>query len=203
MASRKSWRFLGIGFIGGVLGSAGFGIVVIASISFGSSALPHGGVVLSDIGCPSGMRENMSTSRCEMSKETAAWVGATLAKIGDLSTPKRTLGPRQVGDLADRTTGNRTLAFKLYRIAALMGDAESQYEVGGLLSKGNGAQEDDLEALRWLHEAAHNDHLAAQLRLVHMLSSGTFVKKDERLALRWLERAEAIRNRLQLTKVGA
>ena len=59
-----------------------------------------------------------------------------------------------------------------------------------MISNGEGTDENDLEALKWLHEAAHNNYRKAQLRLAYMLSKGGFVEKDEVEALRWLKRAE-------------
>jgi hypothetical protein len=59
-----------------------------------------------------------------------------------------------------------------------------------MYSKGEGTNEDNLEALKWLKESAHNGYPKAQLRLAYMLSAGEFVKKDEEAALVWMEKAK-------------
>ena len=91
---------------------------------------------------------------------------------------------------AKEIQGNSKQEFALFHFAALLGDPESQFIVGGMISNGEGTDENDLEALKWLHEAAHNNYRKAQLRLAYMLSKGGFVEKDEVEALRWLKRAE-------------
>jgi hypothetical protein len=198
MPSRKTWKFLGIGFVGGILGSGGLAVAAIFVIALWPSSPSTSGIVLSDIGCPSGMLENMSNARCEMSEQTSASVSASLRKISEMGNSSHLPNTQQIRNMAKKASNNQSLMFKLYRLAAFLGDAQSQYEVGGMLSKGKGTKETDLEALRWLHEAAHSDHLDAQVRLAHMLSSGLFVKRDKQLAQKWLKRAEANRNRVQL-----
>ena len=59
-----------------------------------------------------------------------------------------------------------------------------------MYSNGIGTNEDNLEALKWLKESAHNGYPKAQLRLAYMLSAGEFVKKDEEAALVWMEKAK-------------
>jgi hypothetical protein len=200
MPSRKTWKFLGIGFVGGILGSAGLVAAAIFVIALWPSSPSTSGVVLSSIGCPSGMLENMFTARCEMSEETEETVSAALRKLSEIGGLDRFPSRHQIRDIATEATDNQTLMFKLYRLAAFLGDAESQYEVGGMLSKGKGTKETKMEALRWLHEAAHSNHLDAQVRLAHMLSTGLFVKRDKQLANKWLKRAEANRNQPQLAE---
>ena len=129
-----------------------------------------------------------------MSDETEITVSAALRKLSTLGNSNHLPNVQQIKSMAKKAASDETLTFKLYRIAAFLGDGESQYEVGGMLSKGRGAREANMEALRWLHEAAHNDHLEAQVRLGRMLSSGTFVEKDERLAAKWLRKAHGARN---------
>ena len=200
MPSRKTWKYLGIGFAGGVFGSAGLAVVAVITIALWPSSPSTSGVDLTDIGCPSGMMENMRTARCEMSEKTSASVAASLRKLREIGGSNRPPNVQQIKNMAKKAMSNETLMFKLYRLAAFLGDAESQYEVGGMLSKGRGTKETDMEALRWLHEAAHNDYLEAQIRLAHMLSSGTFVKKDKNLASKWLHRAKSIRKQKRLAR---
>jgi hypothetical protein len=193
MPSGRTWKYLSIGFIGGIVGSVGLAVASVAILASLSSKPSASGVVLSDIGCPSGMVENLATSRCEATDQTISAINNSFRKHSgsQSSTPLPTA--KRIGELASKIVDNKG-RFSVYRIAALLGDAESQYEVGGMLSKGVGTKEDDLEALRWLHEAAHNNHLEAQVRLAQMLSSGTYVKRNQRLARVWLERAEANKN---------
>ena len=194
MPSRKKWKYIGVGIVGGALGSAGLLVATIFIIALWPSSPSTSGVVLSDIGCPTGMLENMATGKCVMSDETEITVSAALRKLSTLGNSNHLPNVQQIKSIAMKAAGDETLTFKLYLLAAFLGDAASQYEVGGMLSKGRGTQESDMEALRWLHEAAHNDHLEAQVRLGRMLSSGTFVEKDERLAAKWLRKAHGARN---------
>ncbi|MBT5875757.1 MAG: sel1 repeat family protein [Candidatus Latescibacteria bacterium] len=202
MPSRKKWKYIGVGIVGGALGSAGLLVATIFIIALWPSSPSTSGVVLSDIGCPTGMLENMATGKCVMSDETEATVSTALRKLSRVGSSNHLPNVQQIKSMAKKAASDETLTFKLYRIAAFLGDGESQYEVGGMLSKGRGAREANMEALRWLHEAAHNDHLEAQVRLAHMLSSGTFVKKDKRLASDWLHRAEANRKLPKSKEVG-
>jgi hypothetical protein len=194
MPSRKKWKYIGVGIVGGAIGSAGLLVAAIFIIALWPSSPATNGVILSDIGCPSGMLENIASGKCEMSDETEATVSAALRKLSKLGGSDHLPNVQQIKSMAKKVTSDETLTFKLYRLAAFLGDAESQYEVGGMLSKGKGTKGSDMESLRWLHEAAHNDHMEAQVRLAHMLASGTFVKKDERSASEWLRRAGGIRN---------
>jgi len=81
MPSRKTWKYLGIGFAGGVFGSAGLAIVAVTTIALWPSSPSTSGVDLTDIGCPSGMMENMRTAKCEMSEKTSASVQETARSL--------------------------------------------------------------------------------------------------------------------------
>ncbi len=193
MSSRKVWKYLGIGFVGGAIGSAGLVVAVVSSLAFlsPSQSSSSSRVVLSGLECPSAMIEDMTAGKCVMSDKAKSAVSIQLDKIKKAGDLNDLPSAKYVRSLAEKTTDKPTLKFKLYRLAAFMGDAKSQYKVGAMLSNGTGCEEDDLESLRWLHESALNNYLDAQLRLSHMLSSGTFVKQDEKLAKEWLEKAEA------------
>ena len=201
MPSSKTWKYLGVGFLGGLVGSIGLVVSAILIVTLWPSGKPAQKVSLADIGCPSGMIENLATDRCEASEKTVKTISASLGELRKLKSPIQKLNVPEIRKLAEKPSGKPKLSFKLYLIAALLGDATSQYEIGGLLSNGTGVREDDLEALRWLHESAHNDHLGAQLTLSRMLASGTFVEKDEQMAQKWLKRAEANRSQAQLAEL--
>ena len=83
-----------------------------------------------------------------------------------------------------------------------MGDAESQFILGAMLSNGEGTNEDDHESLQWLYESAQRDFRKAQLRIAYMLSSGEFVEKNDLEAVHWLKRAEKNIKSTQLAKTG-
>ncbi len=202
MPSRKKWKYFGIGIVGGIFGSAVLAVGAIFLIALWPVSPTANSIVLSEIGCPGGMLENMTTSRCEMSDEMSASVSAEFQKLMEANSSDNPPNAQQIRKLAEKVSHNKTLKFKLYGIAAFLGDPVSQYEVGGMLSNGEGTEEDDLESLRWLHEAAHNDHLEAQIRLAHMLSSGTYVKRDKRLATKWLSRAEANKSLPKTAELG-
>ncbi len=193
MPSRKKWKYLGIGLLGGVVTSIGIAILSVFGLIYLADRPSSSGIILSDIGCPSGMVENLSKGRCEVSDKTMSEITSSFRKHDNHKLLNPLPSSKRLRELAVKTA-DRKGTFSDYRIAALLGDAESQYHVGKLLSQGRGVEEDDLEALRWLHVAAHNNYLDAQTKLAEMLASGLFVKKDEQLAQVWLKRAEANKN---------
>ena len=75
------------------------------------------------------------------------------------------------------------------RQAAEQGDAEAQYELGGVYLGGRGVVEDEAEAARWLRLAAEQGHVNAQNTLAFMYILGRGVVKDEAEAVRWYRMA--------------
>ena len=152
--------------------------------------VPEPNINLSDIGCPSGTYEDMSRSRCSLSTQSKAALAYVLESSGVGISSEGTPNPVFLRKFATQISATEKGKFKLLHTAALLGDAESQFLVGAMYNNGKGTVEDNLEALKWLNESAHNGYPKAQLRLAYMLSAGEFVKKDEEAALVWMEKAK-------------
>ena len=187
---RKALKVIGIGTIGGVITLGGLFVVVTEVMPRLDGFDQATKVSLSGIGCPAGMNEDMTNGKCGATSQTlTALIYATDGVAGlDLLEDKP--DPVNIRNLASQLDENPKASFKLFHIAALLGDAESQFIVGGMFSTGTGTEEDDLESLRWLHESAQSGYRKAQLRLAYMLSKGEFVAKNETDAAKWLKRAE-------------
>ena len=152
--------------------------------------VPEPNINLSDIGCPSGTYEDMNRSHCSISTQSKAALAYVLESSGVGISSEGTPNPVFLRKFAKQISATDKDKFKRLHTAALLGDAESQFLIGGMYSKGIGTNEDNLEALKWLKESAHNGYPKAQLRLAYMLSAGEFVKKDEEAALVWMEKAK-------------
>ena len=76
------------------------------------------------------------------------------------------------------------------RIAADLGSAEAQWELGNLYRFGHkDVSEDHSEAVRWFQRAAEQGHAEAQARLGFMYLHGWGVAEDHGEAARWLRQA--------------
>lgn len=75
------------------------------------------------------------------------------------------------------------------RAAAEAGDAEAQHRLARAHERGDGVEQDDFQAVRWLRRAAEQDHPAAALDLGWMLANGYGVAQDPVEAYRWFVRA--------------
>jgi len=190
MSRSKAWKYIGVGLGGAVLGVAGLcAFVLILFLSLPEYAKPSK-VSLSDIGCLSGMNEDMASGKCIITHENLTALAYATEGIDGLDLLQHNPDPALIRQAASKIEDDDRLAFNLYRMAAILGDSHSQFIVGGLYSTGKGTKENDLEALRWLHESAHNGFRKAQLRLAYMLSKGEFVEKDDVQAVQWLKRAK-------------
>lgn len=69
------------------------------------------------------------------------------------------------------------------------GDVSAQFELGRRYFKGDGLEQNDDEAVRWLRLAAEGGFPRAQAGLGWMYAAGRGVKKDETLSFSWYERA--------------
>lgn len=85
--------------------------------------------------------------------------------------------------------GRYSAALAELRPAAETGDPDAQYIVGVVLAQGYVDQPDPEAGASWLHRAAEQGHIQAQLELARMYRTGDGV--DENLAemLRWYRRA--------------
>jgi hypothetical protein len=199
---KKVLKVIGIGMVGGVIALGGLAASVVYVIPAIFLDQTEKKVALSSVPCPPGMIEDMVSGQCSASAESMTKVAVAIAQIEDAIEQKIDRDPAFLRGLAHDTREDGPLAFKLFHLAAVMGDAESQYILGAMLSNGEGTKEDDHESLQWLHEAAHNGFRKAQLRLAYMLSSGEFLMKNEAEAVKWLKRAEENKEPTQLANTG-
>lgn len=189
MSDVKVWNYMGVTLRSALICAGGLLAICFSALPYLDGLRHPSKVSLSDIGCPSGMEENMLVGRCMISLQAATAIAYAAEDAGEANKLNQ-LSAIQIRGLAQSVTENSKKRFKLFHLAALMGDAESQFIVGGLFSKGDGVEEDDLEALRWLHESGINGYRKAQLRLAYMLATGEFVEKDDAQAVQWLGKAE-------------
>jgi TPR repeat protein len=74
---------------------------------------------------------------------------------------------------------------------AAQGDADAQFTLGFLYSKGEGVPQDHAEALKWFRLAAAQGHAKAQYNLGAMYGNGQGVPQNYVQALKWLTLAAA------------
>jgi len=77
---------------------------------------------------------------------------------------QRAEGLRDVGDLVE--------AAKLWRMAADLGNAEAQYQLGECYLLGDGVEMDDEEAIKWYRYATEQGHEVAELALENFFNDG-------------------------------
>ena len=187
---RKAFKVIGIAVLGAVFALGALAVSVVYIIPGMLAHEPEQKIALNSISCPPGMVENMRTGRCTTSEESMTRVAVAFAQLEEKLSHRIDRDPVFVRKLAQSARQDAELSFKLFHLAAVMGDAESQYILGGMLSKGEGTEEDDHESLQWLYESAQRGFSKAQLRISYMLSAGEFIEKDEVEAINWLKRAE-------------
>jgi hypothetical protein len=76
-----------------------------------------------------------------------------------------------------------------HRIRAEQGDAESQFKLGSMYSKGKGVLEDYGEAVRWYRKSAEQGYTKAEYNLSGMYRDGKGVSQDYAEAERWCRKA--------------
>lgn len=75
------------------------------------------------------------------------------------------------------------------RACAEHGDAQCQFKLGSMYSRGKGLPIDDVEALRWYRKSAEQGNAKAQDSLAYMYYEGRGVPQDYVEAERWCEKA--------------
>ena len=85
--------------------------------------------------------------------------------------------------------GDYATALREWDPLANQGDAQAQFQLGWMYSKGEGVSEDDQEAVKWYRLAAEQRHAHAQYNLGLMYDSGWGVPKDDKEAVKWFRRA--------------
>ena len=88
-----------------------------------------------------------------------------------------------------------------YRKAAAQGQADAQYNLGGMYAKGEGVPQDHAQAMDWYRKAAEQGYAAAQFNLGVMYDNASGVPQDFVQAHKWFSlaaaqgEADAIKNR--------
>jgi hypothetical protein len=96
-----------------------------------------------------------------------------------------------VGTLVRIGRENRQLARDVtdFRIRAEQADAEAQFKLGSIYSKGKGVPKDSVEAVRWYRKSAAQGYAKAEYNLCYMYQEGKGVPQDYAEAERWCRRA--------------
>ena len=81
--------------------------------------------------------------------------------------------------------GDYATALKLFRTGAEMGDAGSQFFLGGMYSEGQGVPQDYIEAVRWFRLAAQQEDAEAEWALGWAYNNGLGVPRNDTEAVRW------------------
>lgn len=77
----------------------------------------------------------------------------------------------------------------LWRLAAEMGNAGAQLNLGVMYDFGQGVPEDDVEAVKWYRKAAEQGLAQAQFNLAVMYDDGEGVPEDDDEAVKWYRKA--------------
>ena len=84
-------------------------------------------------------------------------------------------------------------ALELARLSAEAGNVDAMYLVGNIYVFGhtvpNEADDPDLEAAKWFHEAASRDHAEAEYNLGLLFLAGKGVIRSQEEAMKWIRRA--------------
>ena len=190
--------------------------VISLFVQFSGTRDPSPSKKISDIGCPHGLAEDMSTGRCKPDGKVSAtsYVSESVRSAISSADMRETYKIASWGGKnAQRTLAlaytigqgveiDKKLAFYWLRRAAVQGDSTSQYVLSVMLAKGVGAPEDKLEAIRWLKEAAMRDHAKSQAIYGKVLLKGNVIKRNRKEGLEWLERAKRNRAKQRLLKTS-
>jgi len=74
-------------------------------------------------------------------------------------------------------------------VHATAGDVDAAYELAELYRLGNGVEQSETYAVKWLRKAAEQDHSSAQCRLGFAYMDGKGVEKDYALAEKWFRKS--------------
>lgn len=97
---------------------------------------------------------------------------------------------------------NPAAAGRCYRVAADLGNAEAQYNLGILYEHGLGIAQDSTEAVKWYRQAAEQGYAAAQLSLGVLYEIGGGVTQDYAEAVKWYRQAAAQGDALAQNNLG-
>ena len=91
--------------------------------------------------------------------------------------------------LADAAPLAAAIAPESIRLAAMSGDAEAQFVIGGRFLEGTGVAQDFAQAAKWYHRAALQGLAPAQYRLATLFERGSGVQQNKEEARTWYQRA--------------
>ena len=85
---------------------------------------------------------------------------------------------------------DKELPFGIKPLKALAeGDASAKFIIGLMYAYGEGAPEDDKEAVKWFRKAAELGHADAQFKLGDMYANGQGVELNSMEAVKWFRKA--------------
>jgi TPR repeat protein len=84
---------------------------------------------------------------------------------------------------------SEALALEKTLKSAEAGDAEAQFELGGMFRTGKGITEDQVAATEWYRKAAEQGHARAQLEFGKALEFGRGIPRDLTEAAKWIRKA--------------
>jgi TPR repeat protein len=76
-------------------------------------------------------------------------------------------------------------ALRLFRPLADQGNAEAQFNLGSIYSRGEGVSQNLAEGIKWFRKAADQGHTEAISRLAFIYSEGVGVPQDYAEAVKW------------------
>lgn len=118
----------------------------------------------------------------------SAIVGLVAILLLGNSSVAQSLDPLGIATEA-RQRADYVEAAKWYRIAAMQGNAEAQFQIGLLYQLGYGVAKDSMEAAKWFRLAAEQGEPLAQGILGNMYFHGEGVAKSYTEAAKWYRRA--------------
>ena len=92
---------------------------------------------------------------------------------------------KAVSRLSEKTRNEFNIASDWFYKAVILGDAEGQFQVGGLYYAGEGVKEDKVKSFEWYKRAALQGHIGAQYALGMMYESGLGVEQNKDEAAIW------------------
>src|SRR5437868_6059560 len=143
------------------------------------------------------IRINSARSSVKPRTIVKAEIGSPAPVITSVADEKKTFPPAGMSVLSttvDQVKANirgvRSAAdLSTVRVAAVNGDANSQYELGIRYASGSDVPQDYAEAMRWFQKAAERGNAQAQWRLGLGSLKGIGVDTNEQDAAGWFKRA--------------
>jgi TPR repeat protein len=108
--------------------------------------------------------------------------------------------------LAHQSTSGQAEAPASIRAAAEAGEAKAQVTLGMMYAKGDGVQQDYVEAVKWFRRAAGRGYSIAEAKLGWLYIKGLGVAEDHVEAYKWLHLASSHasrKNQITITRVRA